>query len=126
VNVPKLAEPSPHASLYAEAQRVAASYSYRVTDLPGRRRCGDHDLAAYVDALLAVRPDARCTQEALVAIWLHRMRVTTERFHRVWQVQASRAAADWRHRPTTRPQALLDGTATTALANLALAPEVPR
>lgn len=106
MNVPPLPEPSRHASLYAEAQRVAHSHAYRVGNLLGRRRCHDADLAAHVDAVLQVRPDARCTQEAQVAIWLHRLRTTTERFHRVWQVQAERAAADWRHRPDTRPRAL--------------------
>jgi hypothetical protein len=122
MNVPKLLDPTRHASLYAEALRVAASYGDHVSALPGRVRCDDTNLAAYVDAVLVARPDARCTQEAQVAIWLHRIRTTTERFHRVWQVQAERAASDWRHRPTTLPEALADGTSTTALINVGATP----
>jgi hypothetical protein len=45
-----------------------------------------------------VRPDARCTQEGQVAIWLHRLATSPARFHRVWQVQAALAVAYWPNR----------------------------
>ena len=80
---------TPHYSLYAEALRVRASYGGHVTSLPDRTRYSDADLAAWIDAVLVARPDAWATGESLVAIWLHRISTSPERFHRVWQVQAT-------------------------------------
>ena len=83
----------PDWSLYREARRVAQGCRYRVTALAGRQPITDIELYVYVSEVLRVRPEARCTQEADVAIWLRRYRVTAERFHAAWQRVDVRAAA---------------------------------
>jgi len=80
-----LPDPEPYLELYREALAIRALALGRVTNLVGRRSVTDDELAAYVSNVLDRRPDARCTQEREVAVWLNRIVVAEERWHRTWQ-----------------------------------------
>ena len=78
-------EPSPYAPLYREAMSARASHRGHVANMMGRRRLTDAELVAYLASVLDRRPDARCTEEREVAVWLNRLVVAEDRWHRTWQ-----------------------------------------
>lgn len=94
--LPESAE-TPYRELYREALAIRALAGGRVTALVGRRSVTDAELTLYVSGVLDRRPLARCTQEREVALWLNRMVVAEERWHRVWQrTVCARAMAEAR------------------------------
>jgi hypothetical protein len=82
---PPAPEAEPYLELYREALAIRALAGGHVTTLVGRRSVSDAELILYIGSVLDRRPDARCTQEREVAVWLNRMVVAEERWHRTWQ-----------------------------------------
>jgi hypothetical protein len=90
---------SPYPDLYREALAVRASYGGHVARLAGRRTVTDGELVAYVTSVLDRRPEARCTPERVVAVWLVRIVVAEDRWWRTWQqVVSARLMAEARQR----------------------------
>ncbi len=85
---------SPYPALYREALAARARHGGHVSQLAGRRSVSDGELVAYITDVLDRRPLARCTPERVVAVWLVRLVVAEDRWHRTWgQVVSARAMA---------------------------------
>jgi hypothetical protein len=86
----------PYWNLYREAQAVAASCDRRVRNLPqpGRWLMNDTELVRYCREVLWRRPLGQCNREHQVAVWLRRIVVGPERWHRCWTRAVVEAAMD--------------------------------
>ncbi len=76
---------SPYPGLYAEALAARARHGGHVRQLQGRRSVTDGELVAHINGVLDRRPEARCTPERVVAVWLVRIVVAEDRWWRTWQ-----------------------------------------
>lgn len=102
--VPLPESETPYRDLYREALAIRTLARGHVTALTGRRSVNDDQLTLYVSSVLDRRPLARCTQEREVAVWLNRMVVADERWHRIWQRTVNaRLMADARARLAPGP-----------------------
>jgi hypothetical protein len=86
----------PYWDLYREAQAAAGSCYHRLRNLPqaGRTTPTNAELVAYCRGVLVRRPLAHCNREHQVAVWLRRMVVGPERWHRCWTRAVVEAGMD--------------------------------